>query len=41
MHDRLPFDQENVVRSRGAGILTRMKTPEDRALLRSFLSEQK
>lgn len=41
MHQRLPFDQESVVRSNGSRILSRIKRPEDLAIFHSFFGEQK
>lgn len=37
VHDELPFDREETVRSLGKALFTRLKDPEARAILEAFL----
>lgn len=37
MHDRLPFDSEETVRSLGRALFTRIRDADSRALLEAFL----
>ncbi len=40
MYERLPFDHADVVASHSAGVLKRIKTPDERAAIESWLASQ-
>ena len=40
MYERLPFDHADVVASHSAGVLKRIKTPDERAAIEKWLASQ-
>ena len=40
MYEELPFDQPATIRKLGESLFTRIKDPEEQAVIRSFLAEQ-